>query len=184
MINENPEEFEERMKPIILKFMMGLQEQDDLWRNTYQEASDKWKLYLQEQNDMWRNIYQEANNQWELAIWERNQHIKTLEENLESKDQTLKILQERDATWIGRTPKTETKPRKGSVTSRESGHSGEKNKEEINIIKPDKKASFEKPNKKADVKVRKKDDKGYWLEFRATTNANWLEFRATITRSP
>ena len=41
---------------------MGLQEQDDMWRNTYQEAKDKWKLDLQEQNDMWRNIYQEAND--------------------------------------------------------------------------------------------------------------------------
>ena len=110
---------------------------------------------------MWKNIYQEANDKRGLAIRERDQQIKVLEENLESKYQILKILQERGTTLIGNTPKTETKPRKGSVTSRESEHSGDINKEEINIINPDKKASFEKPNKKADVKVRKKDDKGY-----------------------
>ena len=148
------------MKPIILKFRLGLQEQDDMWRNAYQEANDKWRLDLQEQNDMWRNIYQEANDQWGLAIRERDLQIRRLEENLESKDQTLKILQKRGATWIERTPKTETTLRKGSVTSKfdmQSEHSGDKIKEEINIINPDKKASFEKPNKKADVKVRKKD---------------------------
>ena len=69
-------------------------------------------------------------------------------------------MQERGATWIGRTPKTETKPREGSVTSKfemENEQSRDKNKEEINVIKPEKKASFEKLSKKAGVKVRKKD---------------------------
>ena len=68
-----------------------------------------------------------------------------IQENLDSKDQTLKILQERGAKWIGRTPKTETKPREGSVTSIfdiKNEQSGDKNKEDINIIKPDKKAFF------------------------------------------
>jgi len=125
----NPEEIEEQMKPIILKFMMEFQEQNKTWRKTFQEENKKW----------------------EMVVRERDLEIKKLQENSKSKDQILKDLQERCAIRIGRNPKIEAKPREGLVTSgyvKVIEQSGEKKKEELEIIKPD---------KQANVKVRKKE---------------------------
>ena len=100
---------------------------------------------------MWRKTFQEVNDKWEMVVRERDLEIKKLQENSKSKDQILKDLQERCAIRIGRNPKIEAKPREGLVTSgyvKEIEQSGEKKKEELKIIKPD---------KQANVKVRKKE---------------------------
>jgi len=116
IIKNNPEEFEEQLKPMLLKIMRESQEQNEMWRKEFQKMSDKWKMVIEE----------------------RDLEIESLQENLKSKDQILNALQERCAIRIGRNPITETKPREGSHV-KQNEQSGDKSIEDLKLIKPAKK---------------------------------------------
>lgn len=122
---------DEKINEVISRFMERFENQNKMWCSQMEETNAKW------QED-----FIETNNNWEKVIRERDRVILSLQEDLKSKDETLKNLRERCATRIRRNSKEESKTKKDFQVDKKTQKSQlveTSGKEDVRMEKPRKK---------------------------------------------